>query len=135
MFKLIKTFRLFKQYKKQLLLNQSYLKQKYDFEINNWYEFYTTVTLIEAPEDIIKKFGVDTVAEKEISMFIEKITIDLEKLEMDELVNVYEIKRLNQKEYGITLGFRPLVKWLNNRRIMTIKFLFVVSLLSLLFFI
>lgn len=127
---MIKTLKLFKEYKKAVKDNEKYLSDKYDFIINNWYEFYTTLTLIEAPEEMKTKFGIDALAEKEISTFINKITIDLEKLDLEELVNIYEVKRLNKFEFGITFGFRSPIKLLNNRRIILLKLLLRLLLIT-----
>lgn len=114
--KLFKAYNFFKIYKKNILKNETYLFNKYGLEINLWYELYTTIDLTDAPEDLIKNYG-SALAEIEIKKYIKSIKNDSEKLELEELIDVYEIKKINNFNYGIAFGY----KLMNNRTLIISK--------------
>lgn len=101
-YRIIKFFFL---YRKQLLNNRKYLEDKYGFSMNLFLEFYTTIILVDMPKELKDKFGA-TAIEMEIKKFVKLVMDDLDKLELNELVTVYEIKKIDNDNYGIAFGFK-----------------------------
>lgn len=129
MIKLYRIIKFFFIYRRNILKNRIYLEEKYGFNINLLYEIYTTITLTDAPEDLKKKFGKSFV-ESEIKKFILLVNNDLPKLELNELVNLYEIKKIDNDNWGIAFGYA-----LANNRILVISMTaFVLALLTCLGF-
>ena len=104
MIKLYRKIKFFFVYRKNILKNRKYLEDKYGFNINLLLEMYTTITLAYAPKDLKEKMG-KALVEIEIKKFINLVNADLPKLELDELVNVYEIKRVDDDNWGIAFGY------------------------------
>lgn len=104
MIKFFRSIRLFFDYRRNVIKNKLYLNEKFGLEVSWIYEMYTTVTLADAPEDMKQKYG-SALAEYEIKKYISAVNANLAKLGLEELVNVYEIKRLNNDEYGIAFGY------------------------------
>ncbi len=113
----IKSFRFFNVYKKNILKHETYLLEKYGLELNTWFELYTTIDLSEAPDNMVEQYGT-ALAEHEIKKYINAFNNDLPKLELEELVNLYEIKKINDSLYGIAFGY----SLMNNRKLLSIKF-------------
>lgn len=132
MIKLYRTIKFFFVYRKNILKNRVYLEDKYGFNINLLLEMYTTLTLVDAPKDLKEKLG-KALVEMELKKFIAMVNADLPKLELDELVNVYEIKRIDDDNWGIAFGY----KLANNTRLilsMVIAVLLVLASLCLIIF-
>lgn len=104
MIKLYRAIKFFFVYRKNILKNAAYLEEKYGFNINLLYEIYTTISLNDAPKELKEKFGKSFV-ESELKKFITLINADLPKLELDELVNIYEIKKIDNDNWGIAFGY------------------------------
>ena len=69
-------------------------------------------------------------SKKNITEFFEKLDNDVEKLDLQELITLYEVKQLNEYDYGVTVGF----KQINSRKLFWIKTLSVtVSIILLIF--
>lgn len=122
MFKIIKKIKLFKEYKKFIKTNSEKISNEFALEHNMIYELYTTIILVDAPDEMKKKLGVITLAEHEIKNYIKKLNIYFEQNDMNELINVYEIKKISNELYGITFGFSQF----NNRK----YFLYKLGILS-----
>ena len=86
---------------------------------------YTTITLTDAPDDLKQKYG-SALAEYEIKNYITLFNSSLPKLGLEELVNVYEIKKLNNDEYGIAFGF----SLFNNTRMILILLSIIIFVLT-----
>ena len=127
MIKLIKYLKLYKEYKINIRNNEEYLLKEYGLQRNFFNELSTTLTLIDAPKDLIDKFGMNVLVKKNITEFFEKIDKDSEKLELQELISLYEVKQLNEFDYGITIGFKPL----KSRRIFYGKVISIITLIIL----
>lgn len=105
MIKLYRYIKFFSIYRKNIINNKKYLLDKYGLEYNRLYELYTTIILTDAPDEMKQQYG-SALAEHEIKKYISEFNYDLPKLELEELVNVYEIKKLDNPDYyGITFGF------------------------------
>jgi len=132
MIKLYRTIKFFFIYRKNVLKNRIYLQDKYGMNINMMLEMYTTLTLADAPKDLKEKLG-KALVEMELKKFIALVNADLLKLDLDELVNIYEIKRINDDNWGIAFGY----KLANNTRLilsMTVAVLAVIASLCVLIF-
>lgn len=132
MIKLYRAIKFFFVYRKNILKNRIYLQDKYGFNINLLLEMYTTITLADAPKDLKEKMG-KALVEIEIKKFINLVNADLPKLELDELVNVYEIKRIDDDNWGIAFGY----SLANNTKLilsMTLTVLLVLTALCILIF-
>lgn len=128
MIKFFNTLKLYKSYKKIIRQNEDYLIDNYDLQRNIFNELSTTITLVDAPQDLIETYGLTAIVEKNIKEFITKLQNDSEKLDLEELISLYEIKKLNNYDYGITIGF----SLMNSRKIFIIKMLmYVLSILLL----
>lgn len=104
MIKFFRIVRLFFEYRRNVLKNKKYLNEKFGLQISWICEMFTTITLVDAPDDMKQKYG-SALAEYEIKKYIELVNSSLPKLGLEELVNLYEIKKLNSEEYGIAFGF------------------------------
>lgn len=130
--RLYRAIRFFFVYRSNILKNKDYLQIKWGLNIDNVNRLWTVINLIDAPEEIKKEFGARQFAENEIKKYISKFKSDLPKLELDELVNVYEIKRIDSDNWGITFGY----SLYNNTAIyVTYISLIIAILVSLLFII
>ena len=104
MIKLYRAIKFFFVYRKNILKNRKYLEDKYGFNINLLYEIYTTIVLTDAPADLKEKYG-KSLVELELKKFIALVNADLPKLELEELVNIYEIKKIDNDNWGIAFGY------------------------------
>lgn len=125
MVKFFRAIRLFFEYRKNIVKNKKYLNEKFGLQVSWIYELFTTITLTDVPKELIDKYG-SALAEYEIKRYIEQVNANLPKLGLEELVNVYEIKRLNVDEYGIAFGF----SLFNNTYLMMIFITVLVALLT-----
>ena len=104
MYRLYIKIKLFFVYCKNLNKAKKYLNEKYGFNYNLLYEFFTVINLIDIPKETQQQYG-SSFAQVEIKKFIKLINEDLPKLELNELVNVYEIKKIDEYNYGIAFGY------------------------------
>jgi hypothetical protein len=104
MIKLYRTVKFFFIYAKNLLKNRQYLVDKYGIDINYLLEFYTTIILTDAPQELKDKFG-SAFAQTEVMKVRDMILNDMPKLDLNELVRVYEITKVDTDNYGIAFGF------------------------------
>lgn len=104
MIKLYRTIKFFLVYRRNILKNRTYLSEKFGLNISWIYEMYTTISLIDAPRELKEKYGA-ALPEFEIRNYIKSFNASLPKLELEELVNVYEIKKLNNTDYGVAFGY------------------------------
>ena len=115
---IFKRIKLYKIYKESIDENIEHFQNNFKLERNNWDELYTTITFIEAPRELVEKMGEYTIVEKEIKEYIIKFYGYLDLMNLNELYNVYDIKKLNETDYGITFGY----SLMNNRQIILTKF-------------
>lgn len=104
MYRLYIKLKLFFIYCKKLNKAKKYLTDKYGFQYNLLYEFYTVLNLVDIPDTVQQQYG-NAFAQVEIKKFIKLINDDLPKLDLTELVNVYEVKKLDEYNYGIAFGY------------------------------
>jgi len=123
LFNYLKFFRI---YKSNVSKHEKYLNDKYNLDLNIWYELSTTLTLIDAPEDLIKEYGPIALAQAEVNKYIKAVLDESSDLDLNELIKTYEVKKLSPYNYGITFGF-SLVK---NRKFILIKNSIIVSIMT-----
>lgn len=92
-------------YKRQIKKNKKYLETNYGLNIDSIYRLWTVIDLSSVPEEVEKKTGLDAVIETELKKYIYKFNKDLGFLELNDLINVYEIKKINDYMYGVTFGY------------------------------
>lgn len=114
---IFKKIKLYKIYKDSIQENVEIFKNEFKIDINNWNELYTTISFIDAPEEILQKIGQDALVEIEIKNYIKNFNTYLTKMNLNELYNLYDITKLNPKEYGVTFGF----SLMNNRQLIITK--------------
>jgi hypothetical protein len=102
--KAYRTIKFFNTYRKNVLKHRDYLKNKYALNIDRAYRLWTTIVLADAPAELKEKLG-RAFVETELKKYVQSFNKDLPKLELDELVNVYEIVRIDDDNYGVTFGF------------------------------
>ena len=127
MFKLIKSIQLFNSYRKSIKINEKYLTEKYGLNIDLVDRLWTVIDLSDAPKDMIQQYG-PALSEHEYKKFITNLMGDLPKLELNELVKIYELKKISTNKYGITLGFTQF----NNVTYYLFKWLGIIALIALL---
>jgi len=104
MIKLFRTIKLYFQYRTNIKINEEFLFSKYGLERNGIYELFTTIVLNDAPDEMKQQYG-SALADHEIKKYINNFNNDLPKMDLEELVNIYEIKKINEDLYGITFGY------------------------------
>lgn len=92
-------------YRKQILKSKKYLEKNYGLNIDKIYRLWTVIDLSQIPKDLLDKYGEDACTETELKKYINFFNKDLHKLELDDLINFYEIKSLPNNKYGITFGY------------------------------
>lgn len=120
---IFKKYKLYKEYKKTVDEHMPYFNKVFQLEKNNWYELYTTISFNDVPEELVKKFGYDAVVDTEIKNYIKKFRSYLDDMNLYELYNLYEIKQLNEREFGITFGY----SLMNSRSLILSKLLFIIG--------
>lgn len=101
-FKILKYFFI---YRKNIKTNEKYLGRKYGLNIDRINRLWTVIDLSTIPKDIQLKLGADSAVETEIKKYLKDFNNDLPKIELDELVNMYDIEVLSRDKFGITFGF------------------------------
>lgn len=102
--RLFNILKLFFQYRKAIINNREYLLEKHGLEYNLFYELYTTIILTDAPKELKEQYGV-ALYEHEIKKYRLNFAQDCEKLDLNELIKIYEIKKINDDVFGIAFGY------------------------------
>lgn len=101
----IKTFKFFFIYKQNIKKNEKYLNTKYGLNIDHISRLWTVVDLSNMPKEIKAKLGPNSAVEIELKKYMKTFNDDLPKLELDELVNMYDLKVMPNNRFGITFGY------------------------------
>lgn len=101
MFKTISNFLI---YRKNIRKHKAYLKSKFGLNVDYIYRLWTTINLTDVPEDIKYKYG-NSLIKYELGKYYSLLEKELVHLDLNELINVYEIKPVDKDNFGITLGF------------------------------
>ncbi len=93
-------------YRKLILKHRVYFAKQYGLNIDRIYRLWTVIDLSQMPEDLVKTYGKDALVEIEMKKYLHMFNKDLPSMELDELINVYDVKPLPNNRFGITLGYK-----------------------------
>ncbi len=105
---LLKKIRLFNFYKKILKENRNELESSFGLRIDKAQRMYTVLNI---PEEIIgnayslKKSDIDRISENYIKEYSSEITRFLTKQGLGELLNFYEVRKVDKYSYLVVIGF------------------------------
>jgi hypothetical protein len=135
-FKKIKIFNIFK---KTIKLNRIELEQRFNIRIDNAERMYTVLNI---PEEIIgepyniRKSDIDKIAERFIREYVIEISKFLDSKGLQEMYDLYNIKKVGKYSYLIVIGFSLFRsnEYYNNIYYKIIPFLVIASIiLSIIF--
>ncbi len=101
----LKILKYFFIYRKNIKTNKKFLANKYGLNIDRINRLWTVIDLSTIPKEVRAKLGADSAVETEIKKYLKDFNDDLPKMELDELVNMYDIEVLSRDKFGITFGF------------------------------
>jgi hypothetical protein len=101
-FKIVKYFLI---YRKNILLNRVYLENKFGFNIDRVNRLWTVIDLTSIPKEVKEQLTDEALEVTEIKKYIQSVNDNLAKLNLDELVNMYDIKLIRKNMWGISFGF------------------------------
>lgn len=94
-------------YVKLVKLNKNYFEQKYGLNIDRAYRLWTVIDLNTVPDEIAKKLTYYDIKEREFMKYLKAFSDDLPKLDMFDLVNVYDVTPNDGKRtIGVTFGYK-----------------------------
>lgn len=104
----IKKMRLFSSYRNVIASSKQQLEQNFGIRIDSAHRMYT---VLNVPEDLIgeayvvKKSDIDRISEGFIKEYISELRRFLDQRGLSELLEVYEIKKVDKYSYLIVVGF------------------------------
>jgi hypothetical protein len=105
---LYKKIKIFREFKKILILNKTEIEQVFGARIDNAYRIYNVLNI---PLEIIgepynlRKSDLDKLAETSIKEYTNKISEYLDSKNLREMYDFYEIKKVDKYSYLVVLGF------------------------------
>ena len=105
---LYKKIKIFREFKKILILNNTEIEQVFGARIDNAYRIYNVLNI---PLEIIgepynlRKSDLDKLAETSIKEYTNKISEYLDSKNLREMYDFYEIKKVDKYSYLVVLGF------------------------------
>ena len=105
---MLRKIKLFYSYIKSIKKNQFELEQKFNLRIDKANRLYT---VINVPEDLVgeayslKKSDIDRISESFLREYSAELSKYLNKIELQELYKVYEIKKVDKYSYLLIFGF------------------------------
>ena len=105
---LYKKIKIFREFKKILILNKTEIEQVFGARIDNAYRIYNVLNI---PLEIIgepynlRKSDLDKLAETSIKEYTNKISEYLDSKNLREMYDFYEIKKVDKYSYLVILGF------------------------------
>ncbi len=102
--KLFRIIKFFFIYRKNIHKNKAYLLTKYGLNIDRLDRLWTVLTLVDVPEQIRETQGIGLYS-SEIKKYTKNFNADLPKIDLFELVKPYELKKIDNDNYGITFGY------------------------------
>jgi len=100
--------KIFREFKKILILNKTEIEQVFGARIDNAYRIYNVLNI---PLEIIgepynlRKSDLDKLAETSIKEYTNKISEYLDSKNLREMYDFYEIKKVDKYSYLVVLGF------------------------------
>jgi len=104
----LKKLKLFLSYRKIIKSNKSEILQKFGFRIDNANRLYT---VLNVPEELVgeayslKKSDIDTISQNFIREFVKETSTFLNSKGLNELFDIYEVKKVDKYSYLIVIGF------------------------------
>jgi hypothetical protein len=104
----LKKLKLFLSYRKIIKSNKSEILQKFGFRIDNANRLYTVLNI---PEELVgeayslKKSDIDTISQNFIREFVKEVSTFLNTKGLNELFDIYEVKKVDKYSYLIVIGF------------------------------
>jgi len=105
---LYKKIKIFREFKKILILNKTEIEQVFGARIDNAYRIYNVLNI---PLEIIgepynlRKSDLDKLAETSIKEYTNKISEYLDSKNLREMYDFYEIQKVDKYSYLVVLGF------------------------------
>lgn len=105
----IKKILLFNSFRKTLKKNKQFLLSKFNLRIDNASRLYTVINI---PEELVgeayslKKSDIDRISENYLREYSREVSEHLNSLKLQELFEVYEIRKVDKYSYLIVIGFR-----------------------------
>lgn len=104
----IKKLRLFSSYRKTVKLLERQLEQNFAIRLDSAYRMYT---VLNVPEELIgeafsmKKSDIDRISENYTKEYIAELSRFLGQNGLSEILEVYEIKKVDKYSYLVVIGF------------------------------
>ena len=105
---LYKKIKIFREFKKILILNKTEIEQVFGARIDNAYRIYNVLNI---PLEIIgepynlRKSDLDKLAETSIKEYTNKISEYLDSKNLREMYDFYQIQKVDKYSYLVVLGF------------------------------
>ena len=105
---LYKKIKIFREFKKILILNKTEIEQVFGARIDNAYRIYNVLNI---PLEIIgepynlRKSDLDKLAETSIKEYTNKISEYLDSKNLREMYDFYEIQKVDKYSYLVVIGF------------------------------
>lgn len=127
-----KRIKLFRYYRKTIKSNKAVLLDKFNLRVDNAQRIYTVINI---PIDklgeafTIKKSDITRVSEAYIREFYEEVSVELNKMGLLELYNLYKVERIDRTSYLVVIGYSQFnsVKYYNNIYYKLIPFLILLG--------
>jgi len=106
---LIKKIRLFNNFSKSIRKNKAILSNRFNLRIDNANRLYT---VLNVPEELVgeayslKKSDIDRISENYTREYTRELAEFLNEQGLQELYEVYEIRKVDKYSYLIIIGFR-----------------------------
>ena len=104
----LKKLKLFLSYRKTIRADKTEILQKFGFRIDNANRLYTVLNI---PEELVgeayslKKSDIDTISQTFIKEFVKEVSTLLNSKGLNELYDIYEVKKVDKYSYLIVIGF------------------------------
>lgn len=91
-------------YLKCIIKNQKLLGEKFGLNIDIYGRLFTIISFDHLSQDEYKTYGFGLI-EKQIATYTVNLNLELEKLKVHDLVKIYDLKPIDDLNYGVTFGF------------------------------
>lgn len=104
----ISKIKLFTLYKRSIKKNKTELLNNFNIRVDNSYRLYTVINI---PEELIgeaysiKKSDIDKISENYIKEYSSKLGLFLNRIDLGEMFEYYEIRKVDKYSYLVIIGF------------------------------
>jgi hypothetical protein len=127
---IFKKIKLFYVYKSIINSNKKFLFESLNLKVDRAYRLYTVLNIDPeefGPNFSIRKKDIDTISKPFIDKLVNKISFNLNKINLVELYDLYNIQKIDKFSYLIVIGF-PLFK---SNKYYTVLYSIIFILISL----